>query len=271
MKKLNKILLATGLTCMFAASSFAVDLATYKGGKVTEAEIMKELAPVFAQHPELKGKKFTDLDQALKTNFVKSYVSSKLLEKEAKKQNIEESQSFKEKLTAVKKQLAQQELITKITSKASTQEKIDAEYMNLVKELKGKQEVKASHILVKTEKDALDLKKKLGSKGKNFAKLAQEYSEDPGSKTKGGELGYFTNGQMVPEFEKAVFSMKVGSVSDPIKTDFGYHIIKLEDKRDIKVPSKEEASKPLANKLNQMAMQEYMTKLEKDADVKLKF
>nr|WP_277817250.1 peptidylprolyl isomerase [Koleobacter methoxysyntrophicus] len=91
-------------------------------------------------------------------------------------------------------------------------------------------EVKARHILVNTEEEAKEILKKL-KEGADFAELAKEYSKDTGSKEEGGDLGYFNRGIMVPEFDKAVFEMEVGQISDIVKTQFGYHIIKLEDKK----------------------------------------
>lgn len=93
-----------------------------------------------------------------------------------------------------------------------------------------KTEVKASHILVSDEKEAKDIKNKLDD-GADFAKLAKEHSSD-GSSENGGDLGWFSTGEMVPQFEDAVFNMKKGEISDPVKSEFGYHIILLEDKRD---------------------------------------
>lgn len=90
--------------------------------------------------------------------------------------------------------------------------------------------VKASHLLVKTEEEALKLKEEIAA-GKEFAKVAQEVSLCPSGQN-GGDLGYFTKGQMVKEFEDACFSMEVGEVSNPIKTQFGYHLIYLTDKKD---------------------------------------
>lgn len=90
--------------------------------------------------------------------------------------------------------------------------------------------VKASHILVKTEEEALKLKNEI-SEGKDFASAAREVSLCPSGRN-GGDLGYFTKGQMVKEFEDAAFSMNVGEISNPIKTQFGYHLIYLTDKKD---------------------------------------
>ena len=90
--------------------------------------------------------------------------------------------------------------------------------------------VKASHLLVKTEEEALKLKEEINN-GKDFAQAAKEASLCPSGQN-GGDLGYFSKGQMVKEFEAAAFSMEVGEVSNPIKTQFGYHLICLTDKKD---------------------------------------
>ena len=90
--------------------------------------------------------------------------------------------------------------------------------------------VKASHLLVKTEEEALKLKEEIAA-GKEFAQAAMEVSLCPSGQN-GGDLGYFTKGQMVKEFENAAFSMEIGEVSNPIKTQVGYHLIYLTDKKD---------------------------------------
>jgi foldase protein PrsA len=118
------------------------------------------------------------------------------------------------------------------------------------------EQVKASHILVKTEKEAKELKAKL-AKGEDFAALAKEFSTDPSSKDNGGQLGYFPRGEMTAEFEKAAFTLKVGSISDPVKTEYGYHLIKVEDKRAPEAANFEK---------NQDQIREYLTnkKLEEE-------
>ena len=90
--------------------------------------------------------------------------------------------------------------------------------------------VKASHILVKTENEALNLRNEI-SEGKDFARIAKEFSLCPSGQN-GGDLGYFGRGEMVKEFEDAAFSMEVGDVSNPVKTQVGYHFIKLTDKKN---------------------------------------
>ncbi|MEC2469154.1 peptidylprolyl isomerase, partial [Bacillus cereus] len=111
-------------------------------------------------------------------------------------------------------------------TKTTLKNKKEREAMNqeeLYKKLK-KQE-----ILVKDEKTAKEIKEKLNS-GEDFAAVAKQYSEDPGSKEKGGELSEFGPGMMVKEFEDAAYKLEVGQLSEPVKSSFGYHIIKLTDK-----------------------------------------
>lgn len=143
------------------------------------------------------------------------------------------------------------------------------------KELKDnyKPEIKASHILVKDEATAKKVKEELGQ-GKSFEELAKQYSEDTGSKEKGGDLGFFGPGKMVKEFEDAAYKLKKDEVSEPVKSQFGYHIIKV---TDIKEPEKSfEQSKAdikkelVAKKVQDGAfMNDLMMKEIKKADVKV--
>ena len=136
-------------------------------------------------------------------------------------------------------------------------------------------ELKASHILVADEKTAKDIKAKL-DKGEDFAKLAKKNSTDTGSAEAGGELGWFGPDKMVPEFTKAAYALKKGEISEPVKTSYGYHIIKLEDERDAKVKgsfedNKAEIKKKLQlQKADQSQLLSKVSKLVKDADVKIK-
>ena len=100
---------------------------------------------------------------------------------------------------------------------------------------KGGVELKTSHILVDSEDKAKDLFEQLGHGG-DFAALARQHSIDPGSRNNGGSLGYFTRGQMVPQFENAAFKLDKGDVSLPVKSQFGWHLIRLEDKRERRPP-----------------------------------
>jgi len=108
------------------------------------------------------------------------------------------------------------------------------------------EQVRARHILVDTEDKAMEVKAKLDA-GEDFAALAKEYSLDTTNNEKGGDLGYFTRGDMVREFEEAAFSMEIGQISEPIKTSYGYHIIKVEDKKPAKEATYEEVKDQIRN------------------------
>ncbi|MFO8240372.1 MAG: peptidylprolyl isomerase [Dissulfuribacterales bacterium] len=128
-----------------------------------------------------------------------------------------------------------------------TDDEIETYYKDHKDEFIDPESVKARHILLKVpegadkkaweeaESRAKDIKERL-KKGEDFAELAKKHSDDPGSKNSGGDLGFFTKGRMVPEFESAAFSLKQGEFSDPVKTNFGYHIIEVQEKKaaDIK-------------------------------------
>lgn len=134
-----------------------------------------------------------------------------------------------------------------------------------------KEQVKASHILVKDEAAAKKVKDELDN-GKDFAELAKKYSTDKSNAAAGGDLGYFAKGEMAEEFEKAAFSLKVDEISEPVKTEFGYHIIKVSDKKAAKAAEYEDHKKEIKDKLLDEKIQtEYPNWLkDKKANYKIK-
>ncbi|MEM6338494.1 MAG: peptidylprolyl isomerase [Pseudomonadota bacterium] len=268
MKKLAVFFLSATLLSTPALAGKDVVVGTYNGGEVTEQDVMKQFKPMIEMQPENKGKSFSQLDKKLQELLVRGYINQKLFEKEADKLGIRNSKEFKEKLKMAESQMIQQELIERHLKKAVTDKMVNDEYNKLVKSLKGQKEVKASHILVDTEEKAKEIKKKL-NKGSKFEALVKEFSKDEGSKANNGELGYVLKGQLVPEFESKAFSMKKGEVSDPVKTQFGWHIIKVLDSRTVQVPTKEQAESGIRGKLSREAVEKYFTQLADKANVKV--
>jgi peptidyl-prolyl cis-trans isomerase C len=129
----------------------------------------------------------------------------------------------------------------------------------------NEEEVHARHILVATEGEAKDIEAQLKN-GADFAKLAKEKSKDPGA-AEGGDLGYFTKDQMVPEFAEAAFKLDKGQVSDPVKTQFGWHIIKVEDKRLKPTPTYDQVKGQLQNYVARRAQAELVDNLRKSATI----
>jgi parvulin-like peptidyl-prolyl isomerase len=268
MKKI-KFLLGT-VSFLAIMSSFAEEkvIAKYNNTKVTEAEVVKQFQDALKNQPAFQNKSFNEIDKKTRETLVKGYIGGKLLQEEAKKAGIDATPAFQAKLDNLKQQLMQQELLDKVIKQKVTEAVIEQEYTKITQEMKDKDEIKVSHILAESQEKAKEVKTKL-AKGSKFADLAKQYSKDESSKSSGGMLGYFTKGQILPLIEEKAFAMKVGEVSEPIKTDLGWHIIKIEDKRKVKVPTKEEARNMIVVKLSKQAMEEYLEGLLAKAKTEL--
>ncbi len=140
------------------------------------------------------------------------------------------------------------------------------EYENLKKRV-GNKEYHLSHILVATEDEAKKIEAELKKKGANFAKIAKAKSKDPGSADKGGDLGWAVPSNFVQPFGEAVVKLNKGQISDPVQTQFGWHIIKLEDTRELKVPTFEEMKPKLENRLQQQSIQKAIEDLRGKAKI----
>jgi peptidyl-prolyl cis-trans isomerase C len=139
-------------------------------------------------------------------------------------------------------------------------------YDEKISKIKPEQEVRARHILVETEDEAKAVAEQL-KKGEDFAKLAKEKSKD--SNAEGGDLGFFTRGQMLKPFEDAAFALDVGQISEPVQTQFGWHIIKVEEKRDQALPDFDQVKEAIINQLVQQRAQEIVTGLRDTAKIEI--
>lgn len=229
------------------------------GIKVSDDELNKEMASIKARFQNEEQFNQVIKSQNLTMDDVKSDVRKALAIKKLMKNDIED--------------------------KVSVDEKAVNEYYknNSTKFVEG-ESVKASHILLMVDKNATKdaketAKKKIDGllirarKGEDFAKLAKENSDDKGSGQNGGDLGFFSKGMMVPNFEKAAFSLKKDEVSDVVETEFGYHVIKLIDKKPERTIPLSEVHDKLKNYLKSMEvnkkLSEYLADLRKKADVKV--
>lgn len=264
MKKAMLALAATSVIALSACGTSSSDkIVTSKAGDITKEEF-------YDQMKTQAGKQVLN-NMVMEKVLIKNYkVEDKDVDKkfdEMKKQygdqfdTLLKQQGIKEETikTGVRAQLAQEKAI----EKTITDKELKENY---------KPEIKASHILVKDEATAKKVKEELGQ-GKSFEELAKQYSEDTGSKEKGGDLGYFTAGKMVKEFEDAAYKLKKDEVSEPVKSQFGYHIIKVTDIKEQKPfdEVKGDIKKDLVQKKAQDAafMNDLMMKEIKKADVKV--
>lgn len=263
MKKAMLALAATSLIALSACGS-SDKVVTSKAGDISKEEFynkMKDrvgkqmLRGMVLEQVLVKNHKVDDKEVDKKYDEYKKQLGDQF-DAALKQQGFTEK-SFKE---SVRAELA----MTKAIESTITEKELKENY---------KPEIKASHILVKDEATAKKVKEEL-NQGKSFEELAKQYSEDPGSKEKGGDLGYFGPGQMVKPFEDAAYKLKKDEISEPVKTEHGYHIIKV---TDIKKQEKsfEDSKADIKKQLVAKKMQdgEFMMKLQEDelkkADVKV--
>jgi peptidyl-prolyl cis-trans isomerase C len=200
-----------------------------------------------------------------------------LITKAAEDKKIGDDAAFKRRLDFARKKMLMEGLLATVAKDASTDAAMRAVYDEAVGKLPAEEEVHARHILFraaagdeKAGKEAEDKAKavvaRLG-KGEDFQKIANELTEDPSGKANGGDLGFFTKEQMVPEFANVAFSLEKGKVSAPVKTQFGWHVIKTEDKRTKAKPTFDEVKPQIEQFVARKAQADLVTKLRADAKI----
>jgi peptidyl-prolyl cis-trans isomerase C len=199
-----------------------------------------------------------------KKEMLETMIIRELIIQEAAKAGLENSPAVKEKLEELKKRLVVEAYLKqKVEEQAKvTDEELKKFYDANKDKFKTGDQVKASHILVKTEKEAKDVQAQLKS-GASFEELAKKYSTD-GAASKGGDLGWFSKGSMIPEFENVAFAMKDGQISDIVKTKFGYHIIKLTGKRPAGIRTFDEVKDQIKAAILPTKQQEIFQKIKDD-------
>ena len=188
-----------------------------------------------------------------------------VLSQAAEKQKLGDRPDVKRRLAFDHNRLLMESLLQDAGKSALSDEAERKVYDEAVKQVKNEEEVHARHILVPTEDEAKAILAQLKG-GADFATLAKEKSKDPGA-AEGGDLGYFTKEQMVPEFAEVAFKLGKGQLSDPVKTQFGWHIIKVEDKRTRPTPTFEQVKPQIENYVAHRAQAEMVENLRKSATV----
>jgi len=183
----------------------------------------------------------------------------------AEKKNIADNPDFKRRLAFLRNKLLMGFELQEEAKAAVSDEAMHQTYEEAVASMRGQEEVHARHILVESEDEAKALLDQLKAGG-DFVALAKEKSKDPGG-SDGGDLGYFTKDQMVPEFAEVAFKMYPGQLSNPVKTQFGWHIIKVEDKRSKQAPEFDRVKDQIETFLTRKAQTELISKLRKSAKI----
>jgi peptidyl-prolyl cis-trans isomerase C len=189
-----------------------------------------------------------------------------LLSRAAEEQGLSGSDDFKRRFAAMRQKLLAGLMLRQVAQKDVSEQAMHKVYDDAVKQMGDEQEVRARHILVENEDQAKAIAAEL-KKGADFAELAKQKSKDPGAAVEGGDLGYFGKEQMVPEFADAAFKMEKGQVSEPVKTQFGWHIIKVEDKRNKPVPEFDKVKDQIETYVQRKAQADYIKKLQETAKV----
>ncbi|RUO98643.1 peptidylprolyl isomerase [Hyphomicrobium sp.] len=207
------------------SSAFADDkvVATIDGKPITEGDLAVAESEIGSDMGSMPA-------EQKRASLLEFLIDNQLFAEAAEKEKLNDGADFQTRLNYLKRRALRELYFEKVIKASVTDADARKIYDEQVKLLKPEEEVSARHILVETEAEAKALKEKL-DKGADFAQLAKENSKDPGSKDDGGSLGYFGHGQMVPQFEEVVFKLQKGQVSDPVKTQFGWHLVKLEDRR----------------------------------------
>lgn len=246
----------------FQAPAFAQeDKVVAKVGtlEITQSELdlaVQNLDPQLAQLP----------DEQKKVAALSGAIDVKLLASGALAEGVDKTDDFKKRMAYIGDRELHNAFFRKHVVEATTDEEVKARYDKEIAALPKQEEVKAAHILVKTEDEAKAVIAELDG-GKDFAAIAKEKSQDS-NKDDGGDLGWFGPGRMVPEFEEAALGLEKGAYTKtPVKTQFGFHVIKLEDKRDAPPPAFEQVQ----DQVKQLVMRDkYVAILEKaKADQKI--
>jgi peptidyl-prolyl cis-trans isomerase C len=212
------------------------------------------------------GPSLDKMDPAAKDENVLSFlIDMKVVAKAAEDEKIADNDDFKKRLTFTKNRLLMDSLLAAKGKAATTDEVMKKVYDEASKQISGEQEVHARHILVETEDEAKAVKAELNN-GADFAELAKKRSKDPGA-SDGGDLGFFTKDQMVPEFSAVAFRLQPGQISGPVKTKFGWHIIKVEEKRNRKPPDFAQVKAQIETYVTRKAQADYVAKLREGAKI----
>jgi peptidyl-prolyl cis-trans isomerase C len=229
-------------------------LARVDGVEIHQSDLAMAEADIGSSLPPVQGDQRRDA-------LLSYLIDVNVLSHTAETKKVDQEPTFPQKLAFARKKVLVEALLEQ-QSKAAVSDKDIKKFYD--ENLKPQTEVHARHILVETDTQAKDVIAKLKG-GADFAQLAKEVSKDPGSD--GGDLGYITKDQVVPEFGDAAFKLEKGKISDPVKSQFGWHVIKVEDKRERKPPPFDAVKDRIKVVLTQKANEEFVGKARQGAKI----
>lgn len=273
------------LFLILSSQAFASDEVIAKVGDriITKADLQR----IISYYPSAQQKKITT-NPMMQREVLERYIQGIVVSKIAREKGFDKQLEIRERLELMTNDFLFNQYIHKeVIGKIEISEAEAREYYNKYREeFINPEMIKVRHILIRIDRNKPANEKKIAREkaekllarikgGEDFAKLASEFSEDPGSKSKGGELDFFHRGMMVPEFEKVAFALKLGQVSDIVETQFGYHIIKMEERKDAWQPSFDEIKEKVISKardrLKDTRRNEFINKAFKEASVEIRY
>jgi peptidyl-prolyl cis-trans isomerase C len=272
-------LVAAGAVMLFAASGLAFAQAPAGDpvvAKVTGVDIHQS---DIALADEDIGQNVPVKDEQGKRDYLINYLTDMiLLSKAAEAKKVPDSAEFKRRIAFARNKALMETMLQDESKAALTDANLHKVYDDATKQMGAEQEVHARHILFRVANPTDDAASKAAEakvksvidrvkKGEDFTKIANELTEDPSGKTNGGDLGYFTKEQMVPEFSDVAFKLDKGQISDPVKTQFGWHVLKVEDKRQRQAPAFDTVRDQVENFAVRKAQVDLVTKLRADAKI----
>jgi peptidyl-prolyl cis-trans isomerase C len=237
-------------------------LARVNGHDIRGSQVMELIRHLPKQTQEVPMEKLVPA-------MVDTLINTQLIQEAADAEHLQDDPEAKRRLAVAQAEIVRQLYIERLVNKDLTDAKLHKAYDQYVKEAPAQEEIDARHILVKTEGEAKQIITQL-EHGADFGKLAKEKSIDPAGKDSGGDLGWFTKDQMVPEFANAAFALKKGQFTKtPVKTRFGWHIIKLVDRRAAPPPSFDEVKRQLIVSVQGQVIGEKVKELRSHAKIEI--
>jgi peptidyl-prolyl cis-trans isomerase C len=271
--------IAVGLGLVVAAAGLALAQAPAADPVIARVNGVEIRQSDIAIAEEDLGRDIPANDEQGKRDYVVGYLTDMILiAKAAEAQKIPDTPVFKQRLGWIRYKTLMETLLAAESKTATAEPALRKIYDDATKQMKGEEEVRARHILFrvtdpnnqaasKSAEDKVKATIERIKKGEDFATLAQALTEDPSGKQNGGDLGYFTRGQMVPEFSEVAFRLEKGQVSDPVKTQVGWHVLKVEDKRQRAAPPFEQVREEIEQFATRKAQVDFVTKLRADAKI----
>jgi len=225
------------------------------------------------------GRDLPNTDEAGKRDYLVNYLTDLvLIAQAAEAQKIPDRPDFKRRMVFARNKALMETVLSAETKAAVTEPALRKIYEDATKQMSGQEEVRARHILFrvadpndkaasKAAEDKVKSTIERLKKGEDFATLAKALTEDPSGKQDGGDLGYFTRDQMVPEFSAVAFTLAKGAISAPVQTQFGWHVLKVEDKRTREPPPFEKVHDEIENFASRKAQVDFVAKLRADAKI----